>query len=788
MPHAFFTSTEIHQRVTARLRLPGVAGVPIPGLDSYSVYRLEGASAVSQSYRFTLRFASDRPIDVEAIVDTEAELTLKDEQRPLISKTVHGRIYSAKEHGSVARKHLYEIGLVSPLHYLSLNRRYEIYMDKSVPEIVSEVIGRYDALLHLSLVNKTDAARFPKRHYTTQYEQSDFEFLTMLCEEEGLVLLIDAADNAPYTLTLCELNEHSPVMHEGIECRYNLRKHFAASAEVQDYYDPRKPSVEMQLQSGSAMSAGVMEDNASTRELRSEIRRYRLRDRLEELEGSRYKDLNRYTALNAQRDFASGMRITGEAETLTLQEGITVTLEDEKAGKSTDAIILSASYYGFFPNALDEYLDNEEKEEAQYRVTFEAIPRELIYRPQPTIVKPRIEGIVTAIVSGGDQDTPSHANEIDVNEQSEIRVIFHFDEKRPTSCYIPLSTLYAGDGYGAQFLPRINSEVIVSFIGGDPDRPVITGALHNGENRHPYNLPKEKTQSFIKTQTTPQYEDTEGYNELRFEDRQGEERLSLRAQKDYSLHVLNDAETHIEHDSKTVIDHDMEQTVQNDRTETVGNDYRLNVTANRITTVEKEQLTTVKEDRETHLLKDDTTIVNENRMTIVEQNLTDQIKGEALRYTEKDERRRFLENLYQRTAKAMGIDVKGAFYLEANSIKQTAASKIDFKGASGISFKCGGNVLTVDGSGIHFKTPNFDANSGNGGVSAAEVPIKGSDYNVQFSFVDDDGEPIAEAPYLFVYESGDSVEGITDVEGKTTAYYSKSPEQCAVHLLTSEDA
>ena len=84
MPHAFFASTEIHRRVTARLKLPGQTGAPsfIPGLESYSVYRLEGESAVSQSYRFTLRFASDRPIEIEEIVDTEAELLLKDEQRP----------------------------------------------------------------------------------------------------------------------------------------------------------------------------------------------------------------------------------------------------------------------------------------------------------------------------------------------------------------------------------------------------------------------------------------------------------------------------------------------------------------------------------------------------------------------------------------------------------------------------------------------------------------------------------------------------------------------------------
>ncbi len=714
--------SSVHQRITARLRLSGFGELPsIPGLDTYSVYELEGTSRVSGAFSHTITFVSDRDIAVEELADTEAELIFSDERRPLAGKNIFGRIFKAQEAGSIARKRLYKVELVSPLRYLELNRRYEVYMDKSVPEILTEIIGRYDALLHLSLVNKTDAARFPKRHYTTQYAQSDFEFLTMLCEEEGLVLLVDAFGHDPYTLTLCELGEHAPVVNEKMECSFNQVKTFAASAQVQDYFDTYKPSVDYAVTTGSAMSGGSMEDNPSTRELRNELKRHSLRDRLELLEGSRFKDLNRYDALGAQKDFSPALRITGESEELNLFEGIAVTLYDPKVEKEAEAIILEVHYRGKFPNALDEYIEDH-GDQPQYAVSFTAIPRTLIYRPASTVTKPRIEGVLTAIVSGGDPDTPSHANEIDVNEHGEIRVIFHFDEKRPTSCYVPLSTAWAGDGYGAQFLPRINAEVIVSFINGDPDRPIIIGSLHNGENRQPYNLPKEKTKSFIKTQTTPQYDGEEGYNELLFEDKQGEELLSLRAQKDHSLHVLNDSSNHIEHDEKTVIDHDMEHTVANDRTETVGNDYRLNVTANKITTVEKEELTTVMGDRETHLLSNDTEIVQMDRKTIIEKDQMERIKGQATRYVELDQKEKALSNLFMVIEKEYGIRVSGAFHATANTIKAKSGSTIELEAPSGISLKCGGSVVTVDASGIHLKGL-VDTASSNGGVTSAGVSI-----------------------------------------------------------------
>ncbi|MDD5160797.1 MAG: hypothetical protein PHI47_12135, partial [Sulfuricurvum sp.] len=110
---------------------------------------------------------------------------------------------------------------------------------------------------------------------------------------------------------------------------------------------------------------------------------------------------------------------------------------------------------------------------------------------------------------------------------------------------------------------------IISYLNGNIDRPIIIGMLHNGENTIPYDLPNTKTQSYIKTQTTPQYTDTEGYNEILFEDANSNEQLNIRAQKDYSLLVLHDATEHIQHDRSETVDNNEDVTIHGYRTERV---------------------------------------------------------------------------------------------------------------------------------------------------------------------------------------------------------------------------
>lgn len=561
-------STGINRRVNCRLALSEYKpSSSIIAANSYSVYSLEGNSAITAGYSYTAIFVSDESIAIEELCDTTAVVSLQDEINPLNKRSIHGMIATASQKGSVGRKHLYEIVIVSPTHYLGLNQRSEIYQDKNVLDIISLILKRYEALLHISLSIKADTKAYPIRHTTTQYFQSDWEFITMLCEQEGLVIITDDSSSSPYALTLCTLNSHVP--QAGIlEANYNLSKGFNTSHHTHDHHDPQLPSGDV-VAKKSIPSSGVLSDNTHTSQLRQELTVASWNDRVELHEGSLAKEQQRSATLDSLRSYASQVSITGQSNDLSLKSATLVTLNDTKLFTQEQAIILNTTTSGFFPNALDELIESDHEHKEQYTISFKAIPNSITYVPPYTITPPRIDGLHTAIVSKGDKETTKGANEIDVNDKGEIRVIMHFDPNYPTSVYVPLSTPYAGDNYGSRFLPRVNSEVLIGYLNGNIDKPIITSMIHNGENTIPYDLPSTKTQSYIKTQTMPQYSDKEGYNEILFEDAQNNEQLNLRAQKDYSLLALNDATEHIQHDHSTTIDNNQDLTVHGYQTEQV---------------------------------------------------------------------------------------------------------------------------------------------------------------------------------------------------------------------------
>ncbi|QKF81500.1 type VI secretion system Vgr family protein [Halarcobacter ebronensis] len=724
---------EVRQDISCRLNLLNYKNNDTVGVydGNYSVYKLKGNSSVNNPYMFNLVFVSDEFINVEDIVDTDVELKLTDEVNPLIKKTIYGKVFKAKEDSVVSRKYLYEIQIVSPLYYLGLNNRYEIFHEKKVSDIISEIINRYAQILNLKIDVKLDLIKAPIREYVTQYNQSDLKFIQMLCEEEGYSLIIDYSSNNPYTITICELNEHATVKTYSSTCSFNHSKKFVASYRIEDFYDKDKPSLEYKISNGSTMSSSV-EDNESTRQLRVDIKKQNLRDKLNLLDESLFKDLTRYNKIESQREYVKSNEIDGTSQELNIQDSLCIALEDEKANKKIDSIILEVKYEGFFPNALDEYkqsINDIVKHQLQYEISFKAIPKDIIYKPPYTITKPRIPGILTARVSNGESNTKDFVNTIDVDEQGRIKVLFHFETNQTSSCYLRLSNFYSGTNFGSQFLPRVNSEVIVSFINGDPDLPIIIGTLHNGENKNPYNLPKEKTKSFIKTYSIPQYEDKEGYNEIAFEDKRGDENLSLRAQKDMNTLVLNDEFKHIQNNSKTIIDNDKEETVEANSTLTVNKDYTQNIKENQINTVEKEKITTVKEDYEIFANKDLNTIVKRDKKTYIEENLSLSIRNILLKYIEKDVSDKYLENLFIQVANEMGVDISNSFHLDTTNALFEGINEITLEASSGISLRCGGNVATVDSSGIFFHTSNYVKNSPNNGVEGAEVVVEGDIIN-----------------------------------------------------------
>ncbi|MGP2657481.1 type VI secretion system Vgr family protein, partial [Malaciobacter sp. WC5094] len=152
---------------------------------------------------------------------------------------------------------------------------------------------------------------------------------------------------------------------------------------------------------------------------------------------------------------------------------------------------------------------------------------------------------------------------------------------------------------------------------------------------------------------------------------------------------------------------------------------------NHISTIQKEKLTSVLEDYTQTLNKDFVTIVKNNKKDIIETDIKTTIKNTLLEYVEGDVSDKYLESLFIQIAEKMGVDIKEGFHIDTSNMLYQATNEINFETTSGVSLKCGGNVLTIDGSGIHFKTPNYTQNSGNGGVCGSEVKYTGDIINLR---------------------------------------------------------
>jgi type VI secretion system secreted protein VgrG len=278
-----------------------------------------------------------------------------------------------------------------------------------------------------------------------------------------------------------------------------------------------------------------------------------------------------------------------------------------------------------------------------------------------------MKGPQSAIVTG------LAGEEIDIDKFGRIKVQFLWDregnKEKNSSCFLRVMQAWAGNGWGTSFIPRIGHEVIVTFLDGDPDRPIIAGAVYNGTNKPPYS---SKTQSGIKTHSTKDAT-AANYNELRFEDKKDAEQIYIHAERNMDVQVENDASLTVDHDRIKIIKHDENSTIENDRNKTVNNN----------------QTETIKNNKTIDVGKDHKETINANMTIHVDKDLQEAVRG------------KYLE------------DVSKEYGLHAKTITMDADNKITIKtGAAQIVMKSNGDI-TLSG-----KTININA--------SANVVIKGS--------------------------------------------------------------
>jgi len=486
------------------------------------VLEFTGKEAISQPYRFDVELVSERPdIDLENLLHRQAFLGF-DAQ----GAGVHGQIYRVGQGDSGKRLTRYEISLVPRLAYLDHRINQRIFQHQTVPAIITQIFKDHGILGDAFAFQLSGA--YPEREYCVQYAESDLAFIQRLCAELGIHyhfqhscdghLLVFGDDQTVFP-RLPEPIPYRPgsgmAVNEAVIKRFNVRLETRPTVVTRRDYDFHQPRLELQSRSDSEQLP-LLED-------------YRFPGQFNDREiGGRLAQ----RALQSHR--ADYRQAQGKSDQAALISGHFLLLDEHPQQEWNNLWLLTEiEHHGCQPQVLEESAGSTDSFQG-YRNTFLATPWDAFFRPRMR-AKPQVAGYQAAVVSGP-KDSEIHCDEF-----GRVKVRLMWDRfgqlEEHSSCWLRVASGWAHDSYGSVLIPRVGMEVLVGFVDGDADKPLVMGCLPNAMNPVPLDLPADKTRSIFRSRSSP---GGGGYNELRIEDRKGAEEIHLRAQRNWNQQVLHD--------------------------------------------------------------------------------------------------------------------------------------------------------------------------------------------------------------------------------------------------------
>jgi len=614
--------------------------------------------------------------------------------------------------GRRGRYYRYTIAARPWLWFLTRTSDCRIFQAKKAPDIIKEIFNKYpDVRAKWKLTGK-----YASREYCVQYRETDFNFVSRLMEEEGIYYWFEHANGKHVVVFGDSPGAHSPseqcgslpyvdpdrAVREDVDhvSAWSFSREIQSSAYVLDDYNFKTPSVDLlekrieKLPNGG--STGEIYDYPGHYRNGGDGKHY-LQVRLEEL----HADYELAHADTNARGIAAGelFKLTGYPRT----------------EQNREYLVVAANHHL-------EYSDYESLDAgspSRYDCTFTALHSKVPFRPQRLTPKPAVQGVQPALVVGPSGD------EIYTDEYGRVKVHFYWDrhdkKNENSSCWVRVCHPWAGKNWGMIHIPRIGQEVIVDFLEGDPDCPIITGRVYNAEQMPPWALPGNMTQSGILTRSSKGGTGANA-NAIRFEDKKGSEQLWIHAEKNQDIEVEND-ETHlVGHDRTKTIDHDETTHVKHDRTETVDNNETITIGVNRTESVGGNESITITKDRSESVGKNENVSIAEMQSLSVGKDQSLSVDGDRNVEVGKNEsiaigKFQTLSVADDRTTsinKDDKLSVGKKLLIDAGDeiVLQTGSATITMKKDGTITIK--GNDITLDGSGnINIK-------------AASNVSVKGS--------------------------------------------------------------
>ncbi len=554
--------------------------------------RIRSSERLSTPFEVLADIISPLEIDLQPHLGKPAGLAVLEDGELL--RRFHGLVTAGEYVKETQSGHHYRLSIRPWTFYLDQNRQMAIYQDKTVVQIVKQVFENAG-------VQDVDYTRLVQpripRGYTVQYRESDFAFVSRLMEEEGIYYFF-RHDADRHVMILCE----GPASHQPgkpLRLKYNANSVSVFTADSKSRFGAQ----------GDYLQTWI-ERVASTAEAKVTVRDFDFESPDQPLsaeasgEGAHPRDdreifvyPGRYTRektgrgdqeqtgrdrgqalLDAQR--AGRRTFTGTSQATGLTTGYRVDVEEHPAARMNGSYLITSAEHSI---AAESYRSGRQDDEDSYNVKFEAIPADTVFRPRLETPRPRVQGLESAIVTGPPGET------IYTDEYGRVKVRFHWDRAdtpgERSTCWIRVSQT---GGLGNVILPRVGHEVLVDFLDGDPDRPLVVGRVFNKAHMPVYDLPANKTRAVWRTLTygpSGDYPETQALdsgtnrtsNEIRFEDKGGQEELFIHAERDMNSRVRFDESRHVGHNQDRQVGLDRTTKVGRDDTKTIGRDRTTHV-------------------------------------------------------------------------------------------------------------------------------------------------------------------------------------------------------------------
>jgi type VI secretion system secreted protein VgrG len=543
--------------------------------------RMTATEALGRLFSYEVNLLSESAtVKLRKLLGKPMTVTLKTDEG--VTRHFNGIVSEAEQTGfetiSKVRFTAYRVVLVPKPWLLTRKVDCRIYTEMDVPAIIKSVLGE----VGYADVKASLSGNYPKRDYCVQYRESCFNFISRLMEQEGIyyyfthsssthtMVLADAlgahaAVSGFESIPYCPPVEHGKRNAASISQWRSSENVRSLKCQLADY-DPLNPKTDL-------LGSENIDDGSSYHGVSG-------------LDAFDYPGLHitaaegrRYAQVKVEAYNVPHMGFNGETNAFGLACGALFKLKDFPLGDLNQEYLVAGSRIVLSDPG---YHAGAEKGDEPFVCSFEAISSKQPFRTMPRASKTLVAGLQTAVVCGSSTD-----EDIAVDKYGRVQVTFHWNKtdkpNAKSSCPVRVASPWAGKAWGAVSIPRVGQEVVVSFLEGDPDRPLIIGSVYNADNMPPYSLPDNKTQSGIKSRSLSGGADDA--NELRFEDKKGKEQFFIHAQKDMLEEVEHDHTVTIDNDETVTIKHDQTETIDNDRKITVKHDDKLDVTANATSTI-----------------------------------------------------------------------------------------------------------------------------------------------------------------------------------------------------------